>query len=377
MTRIVSLVGARPQFVKLGPICRAIEARRSSLPCGIEHLIVHTGQHYDPTLSDIFFEEIGLPRPAVNLEIGSGPHGLQTGRMMERFESCLMELKPDVVLVYGDTNSTLAGALVTVKLGIPLVHLEAGLRSYNKTMPEEINRIATDHISDLLLAPTLNAMRLLSAEGLASKSIFTGDVNYDAVMQHESTAMNRSTILARLGLKPKQFIVVTAHRSENAESGRLEGLLGSLSALSLSGVEVVFPVHPRISNQFSDVLAAFEGQPRLRLIEPVGYLDMLMLVREARIVLTDSGGLQKEAFFLDTPCITLREETEWTETLDCDANILVGMDADRLRAAVDRWEGRIRSGQAAQFARRGGYPFGDGTAGLQSVDAVFRKLGLT
>jgi UDP-GlcNAc3NAcA epimerase len=375
MIRIVSLVGARPQFVKLGPICRAMDARQSAGGKALEHLIVHTGQHYDPELSDIFFEEMELPRPAVNLGIGSGPHGQQTGRMMECFETALMDLRPDAVLVYGDTNSTLAGAVVTAKMGIPLIHLESGLRSYNKTMPEEINRIATDHISDLLLAPTLTAMRILAAEGLGRLSVFTGDVNYDAVLQHEVTARRRSRALEDLAVEPGKFVVVTAHRSENAEGGKLDALLAELTVLAARDIAVIFPVHPRISVAFGDVIGRYRDRPGLKFIRPVGYLDMLRLVREARFVMTDSGGLQKEAFFLETPCITLREETEWNETVDSDANVLAGMDPGRIHAAIDLWERRIAANDISSFARRAGYPFGDGTAGAQSVSALLRRIG--
>ena len=373
MPRILSLVGARPQFVKLAPICRAVECLRAKGE-DIEHLVVHSGQHYDPALSEVFFEELGLPRPDANLDVGSGPHGQQTGRMMERFEAVLQGLAPDAVIVFGDTNTTLAGALVTAKLGIPLVHLEAGLRSFNRAMPEEINRIATDHISDLLLAPTRQAMRLLECEGLASKSILTGDVNYDAILQQRDVAQRRSQVIERLGLKPRRYVVVTAHRSENAESGRLEGLLDVMAMLPAQGLKVVFPVHPRTAAAFGSVLDSYRDRPGLMLIDPLGYIDMLRLVRDARIVLTDSGGLQKEAFFLDTPCITLRQETEWTETVECGANVLVGMDGELIGRALAAWEERIQGGDADNFSLRAQHPFGDGSAADQSIEAVMVLL---
>ena len=241
--RIVSIVGARPQFVKLAPICRAIEAHNAATSEPIRHLIVHTGQHYDPELSDIFFDELEIPKPDINLGVGSGPHGQQTGRMLEQFERFLLETKPDAVIVYGDTNSTIAGALVAAKQHVKVVHVEAGLRSFNRLMPEEINRIATDHVSDVLYAPTQTAMKLISREGLAARAELSGDVGYDAVLFNRELAARKSKILDNLDLTPRQYAVLTVHRSENTEAGRLIELMNWLGEIARGGLKFVFPIH--------------------------------------------------------------------------------------------------------------------------------------
>jgi UDP-GlcNAc3NAcA epimerase len=359
--RIVSIVGARPQFVKLAPICRAVEAHNQAGGVQIQHLIVHTGQHYDAELSDIFFDELEIPKPDVNLGVGSGPHGLQTGRMLEQFERFLLDAKPDAVIVYGDTNSTIAGALVAAKQHVPVAHVEAGLRSFNRLMPEEINRIATDHVSDLLFAPTQTAMKLLAQEGLARRAVLTGDVGYDAVLFNRSLAERKSSILKTLGLEPHTYAVLTVHRSENTEAGRLTDLMAWLGEIARSGMKFIFPIHPRTARLLPRDPERFNQFPGVRLIKPVGFLDMLQLVGHSRMVLTDSGGVQKESFFLNTPCVTLREETEWTETVEAGANILTGFNRDRIVKAVLTWETRLAAGDRVDFLE-GGRPFGDGNA---------------
>lgn len=372
--RIVSIVGARPQFVKLAPVCRAVDAHNRSGGVPIRHVIVHTGQHYDPELSDIFFDELEIPKPDINLGVGSGPHGQQTGRMLEQFERFLLESKPDAVLVYGDTNSTVAGALVAAKQHVPVAHIEAGLRSFNRLMPEEINRIATDHVSEILYAPTRTAMKLLAHEGLAPRSLLTGDVGYDAVLFNKTLAARKSTILGKLAIEPGEYAVLTVHRSENTEAGRLMELLGWLGEIAHGGMKFIFPIHPRTARLLPRDPEKFNQFPGIRLIKPVGFLDMLQLVSNARMALTDSGGVQKEAFFLNTPCITLREETEWTETVEAGANLLTGLNRERLFAAVRHWETRIAAGQRLDFAAAGGQPFGAGDAANRIVAALAEFL---
>lgn len=372
--RIVSIVGARPQFVKLAPICRAVEAYNRAGGVAIQHLIVHTGQHYDAELSDIFFEELEIPRPDINLGVGSGPHGQQTGRMLEHFEKFLLESKPDAVLVYGDTNSTIAGALVAVKQHVPVAHIEAGLRSFNRLMPEEINRIATDHVSDALYAPTQTAMRLLEREGLAHRAVLTGDVGYDAVLFNRGLAERKSKILQTLGIAPGAYSVLTVHRSENTEAGKLIDLLSWLGELAADGMKFIFPIHPRTARLLPRDPERFNQFPGLRLIKPVGFLDMLQLVSNARMVLTDSGGVQKEAFFLNTPCVTLRQETEWTETVEAGANVLAGLDRNRILTAARTWERRLTENGALHLQGDGGTPFGRGDAADRIIVALLSML---
>jgi UDP-N-acetylglucosamine 2-epimerase (non-hydrolysing)/UDP-GlcNAc3NAcA epimerase len=325
--RIVSVIGARPQFIKAAPVSRALRL------AGHEEFLVHTGQHYDPNMSDLFFEELNIPRPDVNLSVGSGLHGAQTGAMLEGIEQVLMSEKPDRVLVYGDTNSTLAGALAAVKLHIPIAHVEAGLRSFNRAMPEELNRIVADHLSDILLCPSRTAVENLKAEGIEKGVYLVGDVMYDAMRQFAELAQERSNILKSLGLEPKGYLLATVHRAENTDDpARLRNILAAFSAIQET---IVFPLHPRTRKIIADQaqgVSAFAGN--IRAIEPVGYLDMLMLERHARMILTDSGGIQKEAYWLGVPCITLRDETEWEETVEVGWNTLAGANPSRILEAV-------------------------------------------
>jgi UDP-N-acetylglucosamine 2-epimerase len=359
--RIVSIVGARPQFVKLAPICRAVDRRNRTHAEQIQHVIVHTGQHYDPELSDVFFEELEIPRADVNLGVGSGPHGRQTGRMLEQFENFVLESKPDALIVYGDTNSTIAGALVGVKQQVLVAHVESGLRSFNRLMPEEINRIATDHVSDVLYGPTPSSMRLLEAEGLASRSVLSGDVNYDALLQNVELARRKSKVVSTMGLKPGGYAVMTVHRSENTDAGRLLRLIESLGRLTGPGFEIVFPIHPRTVPLLPLPPDEFSRVARMRIVKPLGFLDMLALIDSSSMVLTDSGGLQKEAFFLAKPCITLRTETEWTETVELGGNVLTEMDPVRVVEAIEHWRRALAVGPL-DFASRAYEAFGDGHA---------------
>jgi UDP-GlcNAc3NAcA epimerase len=373
--KLVSIVGARPQFIKIAPLTRSFERYNS---CGgepIEHIIVHTGQHYDGGMSDIFFADLGIPCAAFNLGVGSGRHGSQTGQMLDRVEQVLLGICPDMVVSYGDTNSTIAGALAAAKLHIPVAHVEAGLRSFNRRMPEEINRVVADHVSDLLLAPTPTAMDNLAKEGLAGKAVWSGDIMYDAVLSNRELAERKSNILDRLSLVPGSYGLVTVHRAENTDdANRLRGLLTVFNDIAASAVELVFPMHPRTSKLLPAKFPDWVAHPRLHLIGPVGYFDMLRLVRYARMTLTDSGGVQKEAFFLGCPCITLREETEWVETIQGEGNILAGVKPDAIRDAVLTWESRFLEG-TADFSTSVAASFGDGHAADKVRDALltFRR----
>jgi UDP-N-acetylglucosamine 2-epimerase len=307
--KIVSVVGARPQFVKLFPITRAI-------PAGIEHQIVHTGQHYDESLSQVFFDELQIPRPVINLDVGSGTHAQQTANMMTGLEMSFLETKPDVVLAYGDTNSTIAAALVASKMHIPLVHLEAGLRSFNRLMPEELNRIATDHLSDLLLAPSNTAMQNLIHEGLGEKSVNIGDVMVDSTLLAKEMIRDESLF----GNDQRDdYIFCTMHRAENTDNpDRLRMLFRKISNSTLN---VVFAAHPRVLNKCKDARINLESLG-IEVIGPQSYLSTINMISNARGVVTDSGGLQKEAFILGVPTLTLRSETEWIETLQGSWNLL-------------------------------------------------------
>lgn len=309
--KIATVIGARPQFIKAAMVSKAFVASRR-----INESIIHTGQHYDPNMSDVFFEEMGIPKPKHHLNIGSGSHGLQTGRMLEAIEKVLLEDRPDGLLVYGDTNSTLAGALAAVKIHVPVIHVEAGLRSFNKGMPEEINRICTDHVSDLLFAPTESAVKNLKNEGItSSKVVRSGDVMFDAVQHYGTLAKRQSRILESLGLIAKTFILATIHRADNTDRSETIQILFAAFAKLSRKFPVVLPLHPR-TRAIAVKLGLTDGLPAsFKIIEPTGYLDMLLLEREAAVVATDSGGVQKEAFFAGTPCVTLRTETEWVELI--------------------------------------------------------------
>jgi len=359
--RLVSIVGARPQFIKIAPLLRSFERQNGVGDEYVENIIVHTGQHYDTGMSEIFFEELSIPRPTVNLGIGSGPHGRQTGQMMEKIEEVLVQMTPSMALVYGDTNSTVAGALAAAKLNIPIAHVEAGVRSFNRYMPEEINRIVVDHISELLLAPTPTAMENLNREGVFDRAVLTGDIMYDSVLFNRKLAEKHSDVLESLGLEANSYGVVTVHRAENTENAnRLEKLLKTFNDIAGSTLRLVFPMHPRTAELLPSKFPSWSPHPRLQIIEPIGCLDMLCLVNNARVILTDSGGLQKEAFFLGCPCITLREETEWVETIQGGGNILTGVDPEMIRTAVSDLGSRPNnngSGSQAEASQ-----FGDGRA---------------
>lgn len=350
--RIVSVVGARPQFVKLSVICRVAAAR-----AGLVHKIIHTGQHYDAALSGAVFEELEIPQPDYDLGVGSGPHGEQTGEMLKRLEPVLAAERPDWVLLYGDTNSTLAGALAASKLSLAAAHIEAGLRSFRRSMPEEINRIVADHLSDVLLCPNAAAAENLRREGLGERSFITGDVMYDAALQHRKAAEWRGSALAQAWGR-REFAVATVHRAENTDdAGRLRSIVGALDSVARRVCPVVWPVHPRTRKRLAEIGCSTGA---IRVIDPVGYSEMLLLEDRARFVLTDSGGVQKEAYFFQVPCITLRDETEWAETLENGCNVLAGADEKAILAAVERVDG---VGPWTMV-------FGNGTAGVAILDTL-------
>jgi len=325
--KIATIVGARPQFIKAAIVSHALRLKEN-----VTELIVHTGQHFDANMSDVFFHELSIPRPDFNLGIGGGTHGQNTGRMIEAIESVLLTERPDWVMAYGDTDSTLAGALAASKLQIPIAHVEAGLRSFNRKMPEETNRVLTDHAAELLFAPTETACRNLRNEGVPEDNIqLVGDVMYDASLFYGAMAEDQSRILKRLGLNKSGYVLATLHRQENTDSpGRLANILDGLAG---SDWPVVLPLHPRTRQRIASLPEFRHGN--LRMIDPVGYLDMIMLEKNARLIATDSGGVQKEAFFHRVPCLTLRDETEWVELVEIGANRLVGADRETITAAIN------------------------------------------
>lgn len=349
--RVLSVIGARPQFVKAA-LLSAEFARR-----GIEEVLVHTGQHYDRSMSDVFFEQLNIPQPKYQLGVGSGGHGAQTGEMLKRLEPVVMDESPDWLLVYGDTNSTLAGALVGAKLHVRVAHVEAGLRSFNRSMPEEINRIVADHVGDLLLVPNDQAARQLASEGIVEGVRVVGDLMVDLAMQVAASLPQQPPILEELGLTPRAYSVATIHRASNTDEPEtfarlIEGLRGV-------GMPVVFPVHPRTREM---ARAAGAGKDdNIMLVEPLPYVEMMALVSRSCTVFTDSGGLQKEAFVLKVPCVTLREETEWLETLEDGWNVLAGSDPRKIVAASKRLT-PVRQGS----------PYGDGHAAKNIADALER-----
>jgi len=360
--KFVTIVGARPQFIKLAPVSRALRE------AGFLDRIVHTGQHYDHEMSEIFFDELGIPPPDYNLGVGSGLHGAQTGAMLKKIEETLLAEKPDWFIVYGDTNSTLSGALAGAKLHIRVAHVEAGLRSFNREMPEEINRVLTDHISSLLFCPTETAVKNLANEGITNGVHLVGDVMLDGLLDTKERARDRSTILGQLGLAEKQYWLVTVHRAENTDNPqRLRVIMAAVSQLAETQ-PVIFPVHPRTRNALETIglpvnlttvrpqvsgLSPHPLPPNLHFVNPLGYLDMVRLSASARVILTDSGGLQKEAFWLGTPCVTLRNETEWVETVLSGANRLCVPESVEAIVQQARAAARVR-GQKAFVHRDGG-----------------------
>lgn len=359
--KIVSVVGARPQFIKLAALSRKLREKH-------RELILHTGQHYDDQLSKVFFQELKIPLPDFDLGIGSGNHGEQTGRMLQGIEDVLLRQRPDLVVVYGDTNSTLAGALAAAKQNIPLAHVEAGLRSYRKTMPEETNRVVADHLSDLLFCPTGTAVENLKREGITKGVYLVGDVMYDSVLQNLQMARKISSVIEKLGLRANGFYLVTIHRAENTDDQKnLEKIVDIL--LSIEG-KLIFPAHPRVRKFLRrfNLLKRLKSKKDIQLIEAVSYWDMLILEENANFILTDSGGVQKEAFFLKTPCITLRNETEWTETVREGMNQVTGLNPKKINRILKR---------DFPFKNPRTHPFGDGKASQKISSIISKRIHAT
>lgn len=328
--KILSIVGARPQFIKCAPLSRKLRLTH-------DEILVHTGQHYDSNMSDIFFKELNIPQPEYNLGIGSASHGEQTGEMLVKIEKLLYIEKPDLVLVYGDTNSTLAGALAASKLNIKVAHVEAGLRSFDRDMPEEINRVLTDHISDLLFCPTETAVLNLKDEGITTGVYNVGDVMLDALKYNLEIAEEKASILKDLGLNSNEYMVATVHRASNTDN--FENLSSIVSAFCDTGISIVFPVHPRTEKYLKQYGLWDKLCEKVKVIPPLGYLEMLKLMVHAKKILTDSGGVQKEAYMLGVPCITMRDNTEWVETVEDGWNTLVGTDYKNIVDTIKCFKG--------------------------------------
>jgi UDP-GlcNAc3NAcA epimerase len=360
MTLIATVLGARPQFIKAAMVSRIFREDPQ-----IQEIIIHTGQHYDANMSAVFFQEMEIPEPTFNLGIGDAPHGAMTGRMLEKIEEILMRERPVLVLVYGDTNSTLAGALASAKLNIPVAHVEAGLRSFNRRMPEEVNRVLTDHVAKFLFAPTEAAIANLRQEGISGDRVYlVGDVMYDAALYYGVKAERESQVLEQLGLPSRGYILATVHRAENTdEEKRLRAIFSGLSRVAKE-IPIVVPLHPRTRAALRREGLAADG---IHLMEPVGYLDMVMLEKQARLITTDSGGVQKEAFFYGVPCVTMREETEWVELVELGWNHLVPPES------TDAVEAGVREG-LARGQGKPGEPYGDGRAS-EKVVKILSTLG--
>jgi UDP-GlcNAc3NAcA epimerase len=372
MKKIMTIIGARPQIIKAAAISRAISDEYST---ELKEILVHTGQHYDQQMSETFFDELGIPKPDYNLAVGSGSHGEQTAKMISGLEQIIQKEQPNAVLVYGDTNSTLAGAIAASKLHVPVVHVEAGLRSFNKRMPEEINRIACDHVSTLLFCPTAEGISNLRNEGFKEnksskadidtpKVYHCGDIMYDNSLHFAQQADKRSVLLNSLGLKPNDYVLVTIHRDSNTDNPtHLQSIFeGLLSIVETSGKTLVLPLHPRTRKKLeeltnADLKHAISSNPKLMLIEPASFLDMIALEKGCYMVITDSGGVQKEAYFFEKPCIILREQTEWVELVSAGNAILVGSNKSKIERAFEvlsqkneyKWPSFFGDGRAARF----------------------------
>jgi len=353
--RILSIVGARPQFIKAFAVYRELRPND-------EEILVHTGQHYDQEMSDVFFEELDMPEPDYNLGVGSDSHGQQTAAIIEGIEDIIETEVPDVLLLYGDTNSTLAGAIAGSKMDPLIAHVEAGLRSYNREMPEEINRVLTDHASDLLFPPSESAAETLEEEGINEGVYFVGDVMYDAILWAQDIAESESGILERIGLAENEFIISTVHRAGNTDNQeRLEPII---DALSNAPLPVVLPIHPRTENRLKEYGMWEQATSEIEIIDPVGYLDFVRLLDGSERVATDSGGVQKEAFYLDTPCVTMREETEWNETVESGWNVLVGTNRDAFYHELRHHERPPNNPE----------PYGDGNAAKRILNRLATRV---
>jgi len=358
--KLVTVVGARPQFIKAAAVSRVI---RRDHAARVREVIVHTGQHHDENMSQVFFDQLEIPRPDFNLEIAGGPHGQMTGRMLEKLERVFIDEQPDWVLVYGDTNSTLAGALAASKLQIPVAHVEAGLRSYNMRMPEEINRILTDRISTLLLCPTRAAVANLLGEGMSKGVHQVGDVMYDVSLYYGERARSETKVLDDLRLKEGDYALATCHRAENTDDrDRLVGILSALQQIANDHMPVVLPLHPRTRKKVQE-FGLHHYLDSVRTTDPLSFLDMIALEQGARVILTDSGGVQKEAYFFRVPCVTMREETEWVETVEMGWNFLAGANGARVLEA-------FAAALEPSAAQGGESPYGSGASAQATVEKL-------
>lgn len=353
--KIIVVVGARPNFVKIGPLFEEFRKHKKINP-----IIVHTGQHYDYEMSDLFFKSLNIPHPKYNLGIGSGLHGEQTAKILENLEKIFLQEKPDLVMVIGDVNSTLAGALAAAKLKISVCHVESGLRSFDKSMPEEINRVLTDHISDLHFCPTKFAVDNLKKEGIKKGVYNTGDVVLDIFLKEIKNLKDYSKILEDSNVKPKEYILLTIHRAANTEN--VDDLLKLINCIAETGEDIVFPCHPRTKAKLKE--RGFKESNNLKIIEPVGYSEILYLEKNAKKIVTDSGGLQKEAFWLKVPCITLRNNTEWVETVKDGWNVLVGSDRVKIAKAIKSFKPKKKQKKY----------FGNGKASRKITDIILKTF---
>jgi UDP-GlcNAc3NAcA epimerase len=367
--KIVTVVGARPQFIKAAMVSQAIESHNlNNHKPEAKEIIVHTGQHYDKNMSQVFFDELEIPQPQYNLGIGSGSHGKMTGAMIAEIEDVLLKEVPNYVLVYGDTNSTLAGALAAVKLHIPVAHVEAGLRSYNRRMPEEINRVLTDQIATILFCPTSTSVQNLEKEGIFKKVFQVGDVMYDAFLNFKNMAQKKSTILKDLGITRKSYNLATIHRQENTDdAGRLKIIFDTFQTIASAECPLIVPIHPRTKKAIGQSGCLKDAKDYVRFIPPVSYLDAVALEVNARVILTDSGGIQKEAFFAKVPCVTLREETEWVETIQAGWNYLGGAATRRIIEAFNKANSVDVSNNV--------YPYGNGDASQLILNRLISDFG--
>ncbi|AKB30502.1 UDP-N-acetylglucosamine 2-epimerase [Methanosarcina siciliae T4/M] len=350
--KVTSILGVRPQFVKSSVVSRELRKKH-------EEILIHTGQHYDYQMNKVFFEQLNIPEPDYLLDIGSGSHGYQTGEMLKKIEEVLVKEKPDIVLTYGDTNSTLAGALAASKLHIKTAHVESGLRSFDKSMPEEINRTVTDHCSDILFCPTMTAVENLKKEGIEENVYLTGDVMVDSLLYNREIAENKSTIINYLGIKSKGYLIATIHRASNTDNE--ENLKNIVDAFSELNETIIFPLHPR-TEKFLKKYGLYDRlKSSVSLIQPLGFLEFIKLMDHAKMILTDSGGVQKEAYVLKVPCVTLRENTEWVETINDGWNVLVGADKERILETVNSFSPSLNT-----HCNR----FGNGTASANIVSIL-------
>ncbi len=363
--KIVTVIGARPQFIKASAVCRAISKYNRNSDKPISEILLHTGQHYDKKMSDIFFDQLEIPKPQYNLGIKENSHGAMTGKMLMKIEEVLMQEKPECLLVYGDTNSTLAGALAAVKLHIPVAHVEAGLRSFNMIMPEEVNRIVTDRLSELLFCPTVTAVNNLAKEGVSQGVHNVGDVMFDMSIFCRKKAMNEYS-LKNWGVKEKQYVLCTVHRAENTDSQeKLEGIFGALQTIN-KDKQVIIPLHPRTLNMIKKYKIDHYLYD-LNVLNPVSYLEMARLQVSAAAIITDSGGMQKEAYFFGVPCLTLRDETEWVETIELGCNVCCGTDKTLI---LQEWE-KLKNANTNPWKTIQEQPYGSGN----SAEAIVQLLG--